>query len=244
VAAFRLPLDGVPGFRPARNERGMTLLELMIVLAILSLTSSAIFSLLFAGLKTYWKGDAATQVQQGARVSIDRMMRDLRQAGQLINSVTKTVGATSVTFNTTCAAANPQVSFALPHLGTVTLTPSGSIYAPDAETNSMPHPGTMPFAGTYVSYYLAASSNSATPNATGPYLIRASYDLVANTIALSDVATNITGLSLNPGGSCPTTSSTEFTVQLTASLTQTGQNVASTAVVADGVTIRNPSLTY
>jgi prepilin-type N-terminal cleavage/methylation domain-containing protein len=243
VAAFRLPLYGAPGFPAARDERGMTLLELMIVLAILSLTSSAIFSLLFAGLKTYWKGDAATQVQQGARVSIDRMMRDLRQAGQLINNVTKTVGATSVTFDTTCTT-DPQVSFVLPHLGTVTLTPSGSIYAPDAETSSMPHPGTMPFAGTYVSYYLAASSNSATPNATGPYLIRASYDLVANTITLSDVATNITGLSLNPGGSCPTPSSTEFTVQLTASLNQTGQNVASTTVVADGVTIRNPSLTY
>lgn len=226
-----------------RADRGMTIIELMIVLLILSLTSDALFSLLFAGYKTYWKGDVATQVQQGARVSVDRMIRDLRQAGQLVNGVTETVGATTITFNTSCTP-NPQISMALPHLATVSLTPSGSIFATDAETGGMPHPGQMPYLGTYVSYYLAASSNSATANAAGPYLIRAAYDLVGNTIVLTNVAANVTGLSLNPAGTCPTAASKEFTVQVTASQTQTGQNVASTAIVTGDVTLRNSALIY
>jgi prepilin-type N-terminal cleavage/methylation domain-containing protein len=228
----------------AFGDRGMTLIELMIVLLILSLTSDAIFSLLFASLKTYWKGDAATQAQQGARVSVDRMIRDLRQAGQLINGVTKTVGATSVTFNTSCTT--PQISFALPHLGSVQLTPTtaGIISATDAETSVMPHPGLLPYAGTYVTYYLAASSNSATANTTGPYLIRAAYDIVGNTIALTNVAGNVTGLALNPAGTCPTASSKEFTIQVTATQTQTGQNVSSQIVVTGDVTLRNSTLTY
>src|SRR5579859_4736009 len=84
-------------------ERGMTLLELIIVMAILSVTSDAIFSLMYASLKTYWKGDAATQAQQGARIATDRMIRDLRQARRLITGVTETAGSTSVTFNTATA---------------------------------------------------------------------------------------------------------------------------------------------
>ena len=226
--------------RPA--ERGMTLIELMIVLLILTTASGAMFSLLFAGLKTYWQGDAATQAQQGARISVDRMIRDLRQAGQLLNGVTKTVGATSVTFNISCAT--PQVSMVLPHLASVALTPTGTIFAPDAETGAMPHPGTIPYAGSYVAYYLTASSNGTTANTAGPYLVRASYDLVANTLTVAAVAGNITGLSLNPGGTCPTTTSRAFTIQVTAVQTQTGQGVSSQTVVTDDVTLRNSTLTY
>ena len=218
----------------------MTLIELMIVLAILSLTSEAVFSLLYAGLKTYWKGDAASQAQQGARIAVDRMIRDLRGAGQLINGTTQTVGATSVTFNTSCS----EISMVLPHFATVALTPTGSIFATDAETSSMPNPGTLPYAGTYVAYYLSAASNSATANTTGPYLIRASYDLVANTITVSNVATNITSLQFTAGGSCATTASRSFTMVVTAAQTQTGQNVSSSATVTGDVTLRNSTLTY
>lgn len=220
----------------------MSLVELLIVLAILSITSDAIFSIMFASLKTYWKGDVATQVQQGARVSADRMIRDLRQAGQLINGVTETAGATSITFNTSCTT--PQISMALPHLASVALTPTGTIFGPDAEVAGMPNPGQIPFAGSYVSYYLASSSNGTTPNTTGPYLVRASYDLVATTIRVTTVAGNVTGLSLSHQGSCPTTASRQFTIQVTASKTQTGQNVSSQATVTDDVELRNSALTY
>jgi prepilin-type N-terminal cleavage/methylation domain-containing protein len=225
--------------RPS-GDRGITLIELMIVLVILSLTTEAIFSLVYASLKTFWKGDAATQAQQGARTSTDRMMRDLRQARRLITGVTKSVGPTSVTINTGCTT--PQVSFALPHLTSINLTDSSSIYATDpyaagAVPGSTPPAGTVPYDGWYVSYYLAAASNSATPNTTGPYLIRASYDGTA--ITLATIARNVTGLALNPGGTCPTTSSREFTVQVTAIQNQTGQNVSSQTIITDDAALRD-----
>ena len=215
------------------GESGMTLLELMIVLVILSVASEAMFSLLYASFKTYWKGDVATQVQQGGRVSLDRMTRDLRQARRLITGTTRTVGSTSVTFTTSCSP-NPQISIVQPHVGTVTLSDGSSIFAPDPNAS-----GTVPYDGYDVAYYLTATSNGTTPNASGPYLIRASYDIVANTMAVSNVAANVTALSLSAGGSCPTTSTREFTVTLTASQTQASQGVSSQTIVKDDVTLRN-----
>lgn len=214
------------------GERGMTLIELMIVLAILGVTSEAIFSLMYASLKVYWKGDAATQASQAARISTDRMVRDLRQAGTLIDGKTKTVGSVTVNFNTNCTT--PQISFVLPHVGTIALSDGTFISGTDANVS-----GVMPYDGWYVSYYLAGSSNSTTPNATGPYLIRASYDFAGTTITVADVATNITSLAFSYGGTCPTTASREFTLQVTAVQNQTGQNVSSTTVVTDDVTLRN-----
>jgi prepilin-type N-terminal cleavage/methylation domain-containing protein len=217
-----------------RTERGITLIELMIVLLILSLATTAMFALLFASFSAYWRGDVASRVQQGARVSVDRVARDLRQARRLITGATETVGATSVTFNTSCSP-NPQISFALPHVAMVTLTNHSAIYDTDQDAT-----GAVPYDGTYASYYLAGSSNSATPNATGPYLIRAAYTLVGtHTLTLQDVATNITGLSFSAGGSCPTTATREFTVTLTAFQRQIGQNVQSQTIVVDDVTLRN-----
>jgi len=212
----------------------MTLLELIIVLAILSVTSDAIFSLMYASLKTYWKGDAATQAQQGARIATDRMIRDLRQARRLITGVTETAGSTSVTFNTGNCATAPQISFALPHLASFTLSDGSTIYDTDANAS-----GTIPYDGWYVSYYLTATSNGTTANATGPYLVRASYDLVGNTLIVTDVANNITGLAFNPAGTCPGTSAREFTLQVTALQNQTGQNVSSKTIVTDDVALRN-----
>lgn len=210
----------------------MTLLELMIVLAILSMASSAMFSLVLMSFKTYWKGDVAIQVQQGGRLSLDRMTRDLRQARRLVNGVTPSVGLASFTFNTGCST--PQVSAVLPHFGNVTLTDGSTIYTLDANAF-----GVAPYDGAYVSYYLAATPDSARPNTTGPYLNRASYDLVANRITLSNVVSNITGLSLSAVGGCPTAVSREFTITLTAYQHQIGQGASSQMIVKEDVALRN-----
>jgi prepilin-type N-terminal cleavage/methylation domain-containing protein len=213
------------------GEQGMTLIELMIVLLILSVTSSAMFSLLLTSFKVYWKGDVATQAQQGARISVDRMVRDLRQARRLITGAGATVGSQTVSFQTSCT----QISMALPHLASTTLADGSTIFATDPNSS-----GAIPYDGSWVTYYLAASSNSSTPNTTGPYLIRGSYDIVANTITLATVAGDITGMALSAtGGVCPTTASREFTMTLTAAQQATGQNVASQTIVTDDVTLRN-----
>jgi prepilin-type N-terminal cleavage/methylation domain-containing protein len=224
-----------------RSEAGMTLLELMIVIVILGIASDAMFSLLLASYKTYWKGDVATQVQQGGRVALTRMIRDVRAARHLITGVSRTVGSTTVAFttnsNTSCTLnVPPQLSMVQPHLGTVTLADSSTIYAPDPQSGT----GTLPYDGYDVTYYLAASPNSTTPNTAGPYLVRAAYDIVAGTLSVTNIATNVTSLNFTSSGACIGTSTREFTMTITASATtkQTGAP-SSQITIVDDVTLRN-----
>lgn len=218
--------------RRIQDARGMTLVELMVVLLVFSMVMGAVFSLLQTSLTAYWKGDLATQVQQGGRISLDRLTRDLRQARRIINSVT----SGGFTFNTFCST--PQISFVLPHLATVTLADGTTIYATDANSS-----GTIPYDGSYASYYLAAAQGGTTPNATGPFLEQTVYDLVGATLSTRSIATNVTGLAFldRATGACPSTSpaARDVVVTVTASQTATGQNVSSTDVVKSDVTLRN-----
>lgn len=218
--------------RHIRNDRGMTLVELLTVLLVFSLVSGAVFSVLLTSLRAYWKGDIATQVQQGGRLSLDRLTRDLRQAraSNLLNSVS----AGGFTFNTACTP-NPQISVKQPHLGLVTLSDGVTqIYATDATPC-----GTMPCDGYYVSYYLSATQGSTTPNAVGPYLEKTVWSIVGASLTTVSVAGNVTALTLvdRATGLCPTAASQEVTVQITAS--QTGPNVSSTDVITSDVKLRN-----
>jgi len=210
-----------------RDDRGMTLVELMIVLLVFSMVMGAVASLLTTSLSAYWKGDLATQVQQGGRIGADRLTRDLRQARRLLNGTS----AGGFTFSTSCTP-NPQLSFALPHLATVTLADTSTIYATDATAS-----GVIPYDGSYVSYYLSATQGGTTPNAVGPYLTKTVWDIVSAALTTTTVATNVTGLALL--GTCPGVSTRELTVQLTASQTASSQHVTSTDVVTSDVTLRN-----
>ncbi len=221
----------------------MTFVELLVVLLVFSMVMGAVFSLLSTSLRAYWKGDLATQVQQGGRIGLERIMRDLRQARRLINGVTETVGSSTFTFNTVggdpTSCPNPQISLVLPHLATVTLSDGSTIYTTDPDSS-----GVIPRDGWYVSYYLAASQagqlGSTTPNAAGPFLQRTVYDVVGNTLSTVSVASNVTSLAFLAGSTvCPGTGPREVTVKLTASQTASGQNVSSTDVVTSDVALRN-----
>ncbi len=211
-----------------QDARGMTLVELMVGLLVFSMVMGAVFSLFSTSLTAYWKGDLATQVQQGGRISLERIARDLRQARRLINATT----GGSFTFNTAC---NPyQISFVLPHLGPVTLSDGTTIYATDAIAS-----GQIPYDGWYVSYYLSAVQGGTTPNAVGPYLERTAYNVVVPSLSTVSIASNVTSLAFASGSSCPATSAREVTVTVTASQTATGQNVSSTDIVKSDVALRN-----
>jgi prepilin-type N-terminal cleavage/methylation domain-containing protein len=211
-----------------RDARGMTLVELMIVLTILSLVAGAILSVFMASLKAYWKGGIATQVQQGARLSADRLGRELRQARRLYSGTNG-----GFTFAVTCTP-NPQISFALPHFALATLTDGSTIYTTDANAS-----GQAPYDGSFVSYYLAAAQNSTVQNSSGPYLERTAYDAIAGTLTTSSVASNVTSLAFSSGGACPTLSAREITVTVTASQQSASQNVSSTDVLSVDITLRN-----
>ncbi len=218
-----------------QDARGVTFVELLVVLMVFSIVMGAVLSIFTSTLKAYWKGDLTTQVQQGGRVSFDRFTRDLRQSRRLITSTT----AGGFTFSIQCSP-NPQISFVLAHVTSFTLADGSTVYATDASSS-----GTVPYDGFYVSYYLAAapagSTGATTPTATGPYLNRTAYDLVAAALTTTTVGSNITSLNVLDRGTgvCATTAARELIVTMTASQTAQGQNVSSTDVARSDVMLRN-----
>jgi len=220
------------------DARGMTLVELMTVLVVFSVVMGAVVSLLITGLAVYAKGGVNAQAQVGSQVGTDRLQRELRQARRLVTGIVETVGATSFTFNTQCSPT--QISFALPHMASVTLSDSTIISATDANGQ-----GVTPYDGWYVSYYLSstetAAGASAAPavNAVGPYLIRTQYDLVALKLSYATVDNYSVAMTISATGGCPTVASTDITVSLQGSATASNQSVASTERVVTDVTLRN-----
>ncbi len=66
------------------KTRGVTLIELMIVLVILSLVMMSIYSLYITHQRTAYTQDEVVEVQQNLRIGMDSMTRDIRMAGFLI----------------------------------------------------------------------------------------------------------------------------------------------------------------
>ena len=223
--------------RRLADARGMTLVELMTVLTVFSIVMGAVASLLVTSLAVYSKGGVNAQAQVGSQIGIDRIERDLRQARRLVTGIAETVGAASFTFNTACSPT--QLSFALPHLTTVTLSDSTTIYATDTSG------GQTPYDGWYVSYYLSAAekapagSLAPTSNAAGPYLIRAQYDLVALKFTYGTVEGTSAAFTISATGGCPTVASTDVTVSLKGSATAVNESVTTTEQVNSDVMLRN-----
>jgi len=60
---------------------GFALPELLVALAILGFVLAGVFGFVKLGVTTYVSGAARVEAQQAARVGLDRMMRELREAG-------------------------------------------------------------------------------------------------------------------------------------------------------------------
>ena len=63
------------------NKKGFTAIELLVSLAILSMTLGSIYSLYMSFIRTCTKEGVKINVQQGVRSSLDMMIRDIRLAG-------------------------------------------------------------------------------------------------------------------------------------------------------------------
>lgn len=64
-----------------RLASGFSLPELLVSLAILGLVLASIFGLLHGGVRAYGSGAARVEAQQAARVALERMVKELREAG-------------------------------------------------------------------------------------------------------------------------------------------------------------------
>jgi len=64
--------------------KGLTLVELMIVLLIFSIILGAIFAIMNVSRTSWQTGNVQVEMQQETRKGMDRMLRELRQSGQTI----------------------------------------------------------------------------------------------------------------------------------------------------------------
>nr|MBU1328121.1 prepilin-type N-terminal cleavage/methylation domain-containing protein [Candidatus Omnitrophota bacterium] len=64
-----------------KDDRGFTLLEIIIVVFLFSVISAAIFSVLATGRNSLSAGESQIGVQQACRNGLDSMIKELRQAG-------------------------------------------------------------------------------------------------------------------------------------------------------------------
>jgi type IV pilus assembly protein PilW len=66
---------------PWRGASGFSLPELLVSLAVIGLVMAGVFTLLQAGLGAYALGTARVEAQQSARIALERMVKELREAG-------------------------------------------------------------------------------------------------------------------------------------------------------------------
>jgi prepilin-type N-terminal cleavage/methylation domain-containing protein len=65
----------------ARRNRGFTIVELLVALAIVGLVLGAIYAVFTSSNRSYHTQDRVVDTQQGLRVGVDFMVRDIRLAG-------------------------------------------------------------------------------------------------------------------------------------------------------------------
>jgi prepilin-type N-terminal cleavage/methylation domain-containing protein len=63
------------------SQRGYTLAEMMVVCAIVGLVMASLLGLVMSGQQAYWFGTTQVDGQQTARVAIERMVKEIREAG-------------------------------------------------------------------------------------------------------------------------------------------------------------------
>jgi prepilin-type N-terminal cleavage/methylation domain-containing protein len=63
------------------NQRGFTLAEMLVVCAIVGLVMASLLGLTMQGQQAYWFGSTQVDGQQTVRVALERMAKEIREAG-------------------------------------------------------------------------------------------------------------------------------------------------------------------
>ncbi len=78
------------------QKKGFTLLEIIVVVAIFSLIVDAIFTVFNIGQNTFFSNEACLHLQQNLRLSMDGMIREIRQSSA--SDITISSGGSKIVF--------------------------------------------------------------------------------------------------------------------------------------------------
>jgi prepilin-type N-terminal cleavage/methylation domain-containing protein len=88
------------------ENRGFTLIEILITMAIMGVVLSAVYSVYLTHQKSAYTQEEVVEVQQNLRIAMDSISKDVRMAGMLVPSSANAVNAAtanSITINTASA---------------------------------------------------------------------------------------------------------------------------------------------
>ncbi len=66
------------------NNKGITLIELLVTLAIMGFIITSLYSFYLTGLRGWQRGTDQMEAQQSARIAMDKIIRELRYAEEII----------------------------------------------------------------------------------------------------------------------------------------------------------------
>ena len=134
------------------NERGYSLAELLSAVAVLTLLLAGLLVTFQEGLNVYSFGAGRSEVQQNARVALDRMLRELRTAAQITTATSNDIQFTfvddsgaSVTVEYSLGGTNIQRNQTVPAIGGQPATLTGGV------------------AGLTITYYDVSNNTTTTP---------------------------------------------------------------------------------
>lgn len=80
-----------------KNQKGFSLIEMMIVIAVLGVIVLGLVTFFTGGTKSWVSGQYQLTAQRNARQAMDRMVREIREASDIIASSTSSI---EINFNT------------------------------------------------------------------------------------------------------------------------------------------------
>jgi len=93
-----------------KNQKGFSLIEMMVVVVILGIIILALVTFFTGGAKSWVAGQSQLKAQREARQAIDRMVREIREG----NSIESGSNATSITINYLTSFGKSPVTYSMP----------------------------------------------------------------------------------------------------------------------------------
>ncbi|MHC1698474.1 MAG: PilW family protein [Geobacteraceae bacterium] len=84
-----------------KGENGFTLVEILVVVAILGLVMGSIYSVYLTNMKSAYSQEEVVEVQQNLRIAMDSITKDIRMAGMLVPSSTPPISTGFANYSST-----------------------------------------------------------------------------------------------------------------------------------------------